>query len=480
MSEATVARKKPTWLLGVLAFTVAASISLSVVARLTPLAFIAGSADGGEWFELGKNLATHGVVGYGQERWVHRPPGYPAWLAMILKLAVDPRTTPDDVVNANGPLAIHIADSILLGLSSLVLFFWLSRRLHASTAFAAAVLLGTNAYALVTATLIHYDMLQWAILIGLCFCFDAVFRPRAENALVWFFTGGLLLGLATLIRPVTLLAPVSFLGLFGRHPTRRAALGYLALVLGMALAIAPWTLRNFAVAGRIIPVNVQGWTAVFGSTSEVARHDPDRYEWSLLTHRHYMPIFTKITGEPYFQFAPYVRNIVALEDAAKEAAIANITSKPRVYLSNVVKAAVSLNTEINAVLLSTFTRIQSGEPFDRRWILLKDPTAMRRGPEATVFQWLHSFLVMSAVCGLGLAAFRRDSFLAPAAALWAAIVAAYALAYLDFFYYSIKMPFLIAFAFYGLDALPRALRYGLVIGISALSLGLSWSMRLLA
>ena len=63
--------------------------------------------------------------------------------------------------------------------------------------------------------------------------------------------------------------------------------------------------------------------------------------------------------------------------------------------------------------------------------------------------------------------------------MWAAIVATHALSYLDFFYYSVKMPFLIAFAFYGLDALPRAPRAALIVALSGLSLGLSWSMRLL-
>ena len=105
--------------------------------------------------------------------------------------------------------------------------------------------------------------------------------------------------------------------------------------------------------------------------------------------------------------------------------------------------------------------------------------AIGRGAEADVFQGLHNLLLGASLLGVGIAVRRKDFFLAPALALWGAIVAVYSLTYLDFFYYAVKMPFLVAFAFYGLDALPRPFRYGLIGGVAVLSLALSWSMRLL-
>ena len=457
-----------------------ASLSLSVGSRVVGLAFVDGTADGIEWFDLGKNLATFGVLGNGYEPVLHRPPGYPLWVAAVLKLAVNPGRHIDAAVNSRGPIALRVADSLLLGLCGALLFLWLSRRLRASSAFGAAVLLGTNAYSLVTATMVHYDILQWVLLLGLVLYFDTAFKASDTGALGLFFGGGLLLGIATLIRPVTSLVPFFFLPLFfGRKPGRTDRLRYLVLVGGMTLAIAPWTARNMALSGRLIPINAQGWNALFASTSEVARHDPDRYEWALLTLRHFMPIYRRVTGEADYRPETYVKNVLALEDATRTAGIQNIVSRPQVYLANVSNAAIGLNQDINAVILTTFTRIQTGEPFDRRWIFLGVRKAMSRGVEADVFQALHDILLCAAVGGICLAAWRRDFFLAPALALWAAVVAVYALSYLDFFYYSVKMPFLVAFAFYFLDALPRALRCGLVVGLSALSLGLSWSMRLL-
>ena len=466
-------------LLGLLVFALVTSVSLSVGSRLVRFEFADGAADGGEWFVLGRNLATFGVLGNGSEPVLHRPPGYPLWIAAVLRLAVDPRTHSIEEVNTRGPVALHIADSFLLGLASLLLFHWLAQRLRPSTALAASVLLGTNAYTLVSVTLLHYGTLQWVLLLGLVLYLDAAFKKRDVDALGRFFLGGLFLGIATLVRPVTLLAPLALLPVFlSFQSTRRERSRYLVFVLGMILSIAPWTARNFALTGRVIPINVQGWNALFASTSEVAKHNPDRYEWGLLTLRHYMPIYRSITGENEYTLETYQRNILRLEDAARDASLTNIAARPGTYLTNVRNAAVGLHTNINAVFLTAFTRMQTGEPFIRPWILIGVAKAMSRGPEANIFQFLHDLLLFAALGGLLLAAWRRDFFLLPALALWAAVVAVYALTYLDFFYYSVKIPFLVAFAFYGLDALPRAPRYGVTFGLSFLSLAISWSMRL--
>jgi hypothetical protein len=467
-------------LLALLVFTLVASVSLSVGARLVPLDVVDGTADGGEWFAAGENLARFGVLGSGERPWVHRPPGYPLWVAGLLRLAVDPRKYPEAAVYSRGPSALHAGDAFLLGVCSALLFLWLARRLRPLTAFLAALFLGANAYSLVMATLIHYDTLHWTFLIALLLGFDAAFRKIDALAPARFLAVGLLLGITTLVRPVTLLVPFALLPVFfWRDRSRRSALRYLTIMAGMALSIAPWTIRNFALTGRLIPINVQGWTAVFGSTAEVMAHDPDRYDWSRIASLHYMPIYREVTGERTYTFDAYASHVLALEDACRAAALHNLAAKPTVYVTNLVRQATGINRDVNALLLTLFTRLQTGEAFNGRWIYALDGMALSRGPEASVFQGLHDVLLSGALFGLGIALYRRDFFLAPAVALWAAIAAAHTLSYLDFYYYAVKLPFLAAFAFYGLDALPRAPRYGLLIGVSALSLALSWSMRLL-
>lgn len=470
----------PRWLLGLLVLTLTTSVSLSVGTRQTPLGFVAGTADGWEWFSAGENIALFGVLGKGYEPWLHRPPGYPLWVAAILKIAVDPAKNSEAMVSLRGPVALGIMDSVLLGLCSLLLFAWLARRLRPASAFAAALVLGANPYSLVTATLVRYDMLQWVVILAAILFLDTLFTRSGKDAFGLFLAGGALLGVATLVRPVTLLVPIFFLPLFfWQGFSRRATFRYLFFAGGMMLTILPWTARNMAISGRVIPTNVQGWTQVFASTPEVGQHDPDRYEWWRLTTRHYLPLYARVTGEPTYKFETYAKNILALEDAAREAALRNIAAKPGVYASNIMRQTASLTLDINAVLLTVFTRLQTGDPFDPRWIFLGESRALQRGPEAHAFQRLHDLLLLAAVAGLVLAFRRRDFFLAPAAALWVAILCVYVISYLDFFYYSVKVPFLVAFAFYAIDALPRAFRFGFTMGLSALSLGLSWSMRLL-
>lgn len=88
---------------------------------------------------------------------------------------------------------------------------------------------------------------------------------------------GLALGYATLSQPATLLIPAAFVAadLFGRVPLRRAGAAWALLVLGMALVIVPWIVRNERVLGRPVlttnggsvfyrannPLATGGWTA---------------------------------------------------------------------------------------------------------------------------------------------------------------------------------------------------------------------------
>lgn len=81
---------------------------------------------------------------------------------------------------------------------------------------------------------------------------------------------GALLGLAALTRPVMLPAPGLFFlyaWLFSRYgsdaqPTRHlwqpVVAGTAVLVLGMALVVGPWTVRNYVALGALVPVSTNG------------------------------------------------------------------------------------------------------------------------------------------------------------------------------------------------------------------------------
>ena len=100
-------------------------------------------------------------------------------------------------------------------------------------------------------------LLWWAI--------ERVLRSDAASATGAAVAGGVLWGLATLTRELTLyLAPLALLWILrgeARRGTRRASPGVrraCAFALGLVLTILPWTIRNAIVFHAFIPVSTMG------------------------------------------------------------------------------------------------------------------------------------------------------------------------------------------------------------------------------
>lgn len=94
---------------------------------------------------------------------------------------------------------------------------------------------------------------------------------------------GALLGLVTLTKPTTLLLPFFFLlpVLWRRDRAgflRREGPPLLALAAGMALALAPWTARNYQLTGGFVPVTTGGGRAVWACN--VVRSDDPMLPWA--------------------------------------------------------------------------------------------------------------------------------------------------------------------------------------------------------
>ncbi len=177
-----------------------------------------------------------------------RPPAYPYFLAAVHALT------------GGEPIAIR-AVQMLLGLSSVCLAFLLGRLLWGST-----VGLLTAAGMATTWSLVYFEgellapPLLVVLLLAALLCWHRWWR---RGGFGWAFAGGAVLGLLALGVPNALaVAPV--VGAWGLWLVRRkAAPGrfrdvLLALPLGWALAIAPATLRNLAVAGEFVLVTSNG------------------------------------------------------------------------------------------------------------------------------------------------------------------------------------------------------------------------------
>src|SRR5712691_4514515 len=70
--------------LGLLLFVLVLAASGYLLLGGRPLKFLGGLTD--EWFGLGRNLAVYGTLGWGTEPIVLRAPGYPAFIAGVLRL----------------------------------------------------------------------------------------------------------------------------------------------------------------------------------------------------------------------------------------------------------------------------------------------------------------------------------------------------------------------------------------------------------
>jgi hypothetical protein len=415
-----------------------------------------------EWLILGLNLARQGTLGVEREAAVFRAPGYPFFIACVLRLFTQV-PSPETITPRYGQeaaLAVCLSQCVLLAIAAVSLFAWLRRRVRTEIAFAAALMFGVNPYCVALCGLLHYDVLHMCLLILSAWATDAALARPTRRA-VWLAAAGLVFGLTTLVRSVTLILP-PFLLLLGLQRDEwpgywsRAFRRALPLTLGLGLAIAPWTLRNFVVCGSFVPVNAQGWMAVWGSTVRPLPRDANRYLWYLLANsRDYLPIYSRVTGGEPYSYEQLVRYNLELEQAFKQEALRNMRERPAVYLHNAARSFVTFNLDVNSALLAVFERLQAPDPgaFQRDWPMREDaaerrPTAVSRGFAAWV-----SILTVMALGGAIWAWARRKSWVLVPIAVYACLCVAHTLTYMDFMYYYVKLPLLVVLAAAGCDAL---------------------------
>jgi 4-amino-4-deoxy-L-arabinose transferase-like glycosyltransferase len=179
------------------------------------------------------------------------PPGYPALLALVYA-ASDRSETAGKLVNA------------LYGALTTLFTYLLGRRLfgHRAGLWAAAIVAvypGMVFYSAYTMS----EVLFGALVMATAFAFAALeTRARPPRAASWLALG-LLLGAACLVRGLALgwlLVPPAIWALRLR-PWREVARRSSLLGLGVALALAPWTLRNAVRLGAAVPISTSiGWT----------------------------------------------------------------------------------------------------------------------------------------------------------------------------------------------------------------------------
>jgi len=192
-----------------------------------------------------------------------RAPGYPAFLA----LAGGGRTVTDDV-----PSSVKIAQSLVGACGVLIVGLLAGQWAGARGATIAAWLAAIHPLLVATASRAFSEALFWPIGLGAAWLVTAASRAGGRRAAVLATLAGVLTGLATLVRPATII----FLGLAALWWLwRRSFTRVVALALGAALVIAPWTLRASERAGRFVLVASEGGVTFWTGNHPLAVGDGD-------------------------------------------------------------------------------------------------------------------------------------------------------------------------------------------------------------
>jgi len=222
-----------TFLIGVL--TVAAAMRIMVVV-IMPLRLL---TDWATYHELAVLWVTTGEYTDGHYPTGYFPPGWPFFLSRLY------------LIFGENPQAGVIAN-IILGLGIVYLGYRLIHRIWGTTParWTAIILAIFPSQVLATNMLCSEILFTFLFLLSL----DIVLRQslNQREALGRSFMSGLLLGLATLVRSITLVFPLVILPFFLRQPTgnKVAVFRWLALVIGLSLVTVPWIVRNYNRVGR--------------------------------------------------------------------------------------------------------------------------------------------------------------------------------------------------------------------------------------
>lgn len=176
--------------------------------------------------------------GFPMRSW--RPPTYPLFLAAVYGTW------------GYSHAAVQVAQA-LLGAASVLLLFFVVRRLHAAAAWPAALVAAIyEPLVSICSEIMSECLFIFLLLLALWALGDE--RRRWQMLVL----GGAAVGLAALARPVGLLVlPALFITALcqdGRAGWRRVLWASLATVA----VIAPWTARNYAVHGALVPISTHG------------------------------------------------------------------------------------------------------------------------------------------------------------------------------------------------------------------------------
>lgn len=230
---------------GPLAFPVVLGLALRLAVIPPPMAVDVAPlvGDEGNYFGIAQTIAQGAGV---PDRWVWlRPPGYPLFLATIMRLRGEDLHTPMVLQALLGAL-------IVLAAAALAWSLW-GRR----AALVAAWWVAINPTLIYYTRILHTEVLYTALLTLCALALVRYARPGAPARPL--AVAAVLAGLVALVRPAIVVAlPLLAVWVVARHPRREWATGarHAALLLALVAAvIAPNALYNWRLYHRFIPTD---------------------------------------------------------------------------------------------------------------------------------------------------------------------------------------------------------------------------------
>jgi len=193
-----------------------------------------------------------------------KAPLYPAWVGLNYELF------------GRSAEAVAIVQGLILAPLTVGLTWLLGRRL-----FGPAVgLVAAGVIAVVPLVWEYFGLLYseaLAVPLTLAALILIVERPQSAGRAAAI---GALVGVGILVRPTSAFLLAGAAAAFIVAAGWRRGLGLTAIAAGLAvLVVAPWTIRNYAVADAVIPISIQD-AAIYGTFNSESANDPEfPYAW---------------------------------------------------------------------------------------------------------------------------------------------------------------------------------------------------------
>jgi hypothetical protein len=323
-------------------FIVTSIISVLILSKATPIVWE-------DHFQIGQNLRSTGALTIDDVPSIIRPPGYPGFVAASLWIG-DVISVPKDARHKRAAERdqhiVVFAHGFLLGAMAAALFFWASLWSGFVSAAGIAFTAALNPYSLALANLVSYHLLF--VVLTIFSTLGLLLLRRSSSSGPAAAGVGILWGLTSLVKPVTLVVPffVALLMLI-RSPLRPACRSIAMILIGMILVVGPYVGRNYLATGQPV-MTAQSGFAFWGTSIEKIGPNEPFLVWQPIWWKYGMPIFTGVTGST--EYNEHLINAYAVQlnaEFSKEAR-QNIVAAPGIYLYNVLRNFISFNIDTMA------------------------------------------------------------------------------------------------------------------------------------